>query len=127
MIEHGQVDRLAGALHQRCQRVDALVRLVSAVLHRLLDPTEGEVLHPADLADALDRANAQILDNQWLGTLLETGMVGLNQGLISNAAAPFGGVKHSGYGRECSAFGIREFTNIKTIWMEAVALLFAPS
>ena len=31
---------------------------------------------------------------------LETGMVGLNQGMVSNAAAPFGGVKHSGFGRE---------------------------
>jgi succinate-semialdehyde dehydrogenase/glutarate-semialdehyde dehydrogenase len=44
---------------------------------------------------------------------LETGMVGLNQGLVSNAAAPFGGVKHSGYGREGSHEGIREYLEVK--------------
>ena len=40
---------------------------------------------------------------------LETGMVGLNQGLVSNAAAPFGGLKHSGFGREGGPEGIAEY------------------
>jgi len=40
---------------------------------------------------------------------LETGMVGLNQGLVSNPAAPFGGVKRSGFGREGGAEGIEEY------------------
>jgi len=40
---------------------------------------------------------------------LETGMVGVNRGLVSNAAAPFGGVKHSGIGREGGAEGIDEY------------------
>lgn len=40
---------------------------------------------------------------------LETGMVGLNQGMVSNAAAPFGGVKQSGFGREGGAEGIDEY------------------
>jgi succinate-semialdehyde dehydrogenase/glutarate-semialdehyde dehydrogenase len=40
---------------------------------------------------------------------LETGMVGLNRGLVSNAAAPFGGMKHSGFGREGGAEGIAEY------------------
>jgi succinate-semialdehyde dehydrogenase/glutarate-semialdehyde dehydrogenase len=44
---------------------------------------------------------------------LETGMVGLNQGLVSNAAAPFGGVKQSGFGREGGAEGIDEYLSIK--------------
>jgi len=46
---------------------------------------------------------------------LQTGMVGLNSGLISNAAAPFGGVKHSGYGREGGAEGIEEYLETKYI------------
>src|SRR3712207_1456241 len=40
---------------------------------------------------------------------LETGMVGLNQGMVSNASAPFGGIKHSGFGREGGAEGIEEY------------------
>jgi succinate-semialdehyde dehydrogenase/glutarate-semialdehyde dehydrogenase len=40
---------------------------------------------------------------------LETGMVGLNVGLVSQVSAPFGGVKHSGLGREGGATGIQEF------------------
>jgi succinate-semialdehyde dehydrogenase / glutarate-semialdehyde dehydrogenase len=46
---------------------------------------------------------------------LETGMVGLNSGLISNAAAPFGGVKHSGYGREGGTEGIEEYLETKYV------------
>lgn len=46
---------------------------------------------------------------------LAAGMVGINTGLISNAAAPFGGIKQSGLGREGSALGIDEYLNVKTI------------
>jgi succinate-semialdehyde dehydrogenase/glutarate-semialdehyde dehydrogenase len=46
---------------------------------------------------------------------LETGMVGLNQGMVSNAAAPFGGVKHSGFGREGGAEGIEEYLSTKYV------------
>ena len=48
---------------------------------------------------------------------LETGMVGLNQGMVSNAGAPFGGVKHSGVGREGGPEGIEEYVEIKYIAM----------
>jgi succinate-semialdehyde dehydrogenase/glutarate-semialdehyde dehydrogenase len=46
-----------------------------------------------------------------VGEGMETGMVGLNTGLVSNAAAPFGGVKASGFGREGGAEGIEEYLN----------------
>jgi succinate-semialdehyde dehydrogenase/glutarate-semialdehyde dehydrogenase len=44
---------------------------------------------------------------------LEVGMVGLNQGMVSNAAAPFGGAKASGFGREGGYEGIEEYLNVK--------------
>ena len=46
---------------------------------------------------------------------LQTGMVGLNQGMVSNAAAPFGGVKQSGFGREGGHEGIREYLEVKYV------------
>ena len=46
---------------------------------------------------------------------IETGMVGLNQGVVSNPAAPFGGVKESGLGREGGSVGIDEFLEVKYI------------
>ncbi|KAK2736242.1 succinate semialdehyde dehydrogenase NADP+ linked [Myotisia sp. PD_48] len=46
---------------------------------------------------------------------LEVGMVGVNTGIISDTAAPFGGVKQSGFGREGSKYGIEEFLTIKTV------------
>jgi succinate-semialdehyde dehydrogenase / glutarate-semialdehyde dehydrogenase len=49
---------------------------------------------------------------------LETGMVGLNQGLVSNAGAPFGGVKQSGFGREGGKEGIAEYLEVKYVAMK---------
>lgn len=46
---------------------------------------------------------------------LETGIVGANTGMISDAAAPFGGIKESGFGREGSKFGIEYYTVIKSV------------
>ena len=46
---------------------------------------------------------------------LETGMVGLNQGMVSNAGAPFGGVKQSGIGREGGNEGIEEYLETKYV------------
>ena len=48
---------------------------------------------------------------------LEYGMVGINEGVISNEVAPFGGVKESGLGREGSHYGIDDFMELKYICM----------
>lgn len=54
------------------------------------------------------------IDRCWrVSEQLEAGMVGINTGLLSNAVAPFGGVKQSGIGREGSKHGLDEYTEIK--------------
>ncbi|HMW31727.1 MAG TPA: NADP-dependent succinate-semialdehyde dehydrogenase [Plasticicumulans sp.] len=61
---------------------------------------------------------ARDLGRVWrVGEALEYGIVGINTGLISTEVAPFGGVKHSGTGREGSKYGIEDYLEIKYLCM----------
>jgi succinate-semialdehyde dehydrogenase/glutarate-semialdehyde dehydrogenase len=87
------------------------------------------LLRAADLDEALALANATSFglgSNAWTQdpaeqdrfiTGLEAGAVFINGMTTSYPELPFGGIKRSGYGRELSAAGIREFCNLKTVWV----------
>lgn len=55
-----------------------------------------------------------------VGEALEYGMVGINEGIISNEVAPFGGIKESGLGREGSYYGLDEFLEVKYLCMGGI-------
>lgn len=87
--------------------------------------TEKEVIDMANSADVGLAGYFFSKDIQRcyrIAEALETGMVGINTGLVSDAALPFGGVKHSGFGREGSKYGIEEYQRIKGVTMGGMGL-----
>jgi succinate-semialdehyde dehydrogenase/glutarate-semialdehyde dehydrogenase len=70
---------------------------------------------PYGLGAALWTADRTRADR--LAAAIEAGAVFVNEVVKSDPRLPFGGIKRSGYGRELSEYGIREFVNIKSVWM----------
>jgi succinate-semialdehyde dehydrogenase/glutarate-semialdehyde dehydrogenase len=82
--------------------------------------TDEEAIRLANATDAGLAAYfySKDLSRVWrVASALEYGMVGVNTGTLSNAAAPFGGIKESGYGREGSRHGIEDYLSMKYVCM----------
>jgi len=85
--------------------------------------TEQEVIHQANDTEFGLAAYFYTMDlaRTWrVSEGLEYGMVGINTGLISNAVAPFGGIKESGFGREGSKYGIDDYLETKYLCMAGI-------
>lgn len=84
----------------------------------------SEPAHALGLANGIDYGLGGSIWTNDLATAetmargMESGATFINSPTFSDPRLPFGGVKNSGYGRELSAQGIREFTNLKTVWVK---------
>ena len=89
----------------------------------------ASIFRVRDNAEAIEMANDNVYglgasvwtsdkkEQELFASELETGMVFVNGMVASDPRLPFGGIKRSGFGRELGAVDIREFTNIKTVWI----------
>jgi succinate-semialdehyde dehydrogenase/glutarate-semialdehyde dehydrogenase len=120
-------ESVSGPGHFYRPTVLAGVAAESSMLTEEIFGPVAPILTFADEDEAIARANAtpyglvsylfsRDLDRALaVADRLEAGMVGINQGVVSNPAAPFGGVKHSGLGREGGSEGIEEFLETKYV------------
>ncbi len=89
-----------------------------AAITRVSDSAEAiRVANSSQFGLGSNLWSADIIRARRLARDIESGQVFINGMVASDPRLPFGGVKRSGYGRELSAFGIREFVNIQTVWV----------
>ncbi|AKH19379.1 NAD-dependent succinate-semialdehyde dehydrogenase [Sedimenticola thiotaurini] len=127
LMTGGQLHELGGTFYQPTILAD-----VTADMRIACEETFGPVaplFRFKTEQEAIDLANdtpfglaayfyARDIGRVWrVAEALETGMVGINEGIISTAVAPFGGVKESGIGREGSRYGLDEFIEMKYLCM----------
>lgn len=127
LMTGGQLHELGGTFYQPTILAD-----VTADMRIACEETFGPVAPLFKFKteqEAIDLANdtpfglaayfyARDIGRVWrVAEALETGMVGINEGIISTAVAPFGGVKESGIGREGSRYGLDEFIEMKYLCM----------
>lgn len=89
----------------------ASVTVAEDVEHAIALANDSEYGLGASLWTTAERGRA-------LAGRMQAGYVAVNEIVKSDPRMPFGGIKHSGYGRELSAFGMLEFTNIKACWVK---------
>ena len=122
-------ERLDGSGHFYAPTVLSDVPAAADLLREEIFGPVAPVVAFADEAEAIAAANgteyglaAYVFTRDLARALriverLEVGMIGLNQGIVSNAGAPFGGVKHSGFGREGGPEGLDEYLETKYVAM----------
>lgn len=90
---------------------------VSAIIPVRDEEEAIAVANDSDFGLGASLWTGNVKSGEALARQIESGSVFVNGMVVSDPRLPFGGIKNSGYGRELSQFGIREFVNIKTIWI----------
>jgi succinate-semialdehyde dehydrogenase/glutarate-semialdehyde dehydrogenase len=108
--------------------LDGVTATMAAAMEETFGPLAA-VMRVRDAEEAIELANAteyglgaalwsrDLAKAGQLARRIEAGSVFINGVVASDPHLPFGGIKHSGYGRELGSYGIHEFTNIKTLWI----------